>query len=74
MEVDDDTFVWDMYIAPIADDLLLGCDFLDDQSVTINTRRGLEIQGKWVECHVNRKQDSVSRVCVDDTITRRPSF
>lgn len=38
----DEEYVLDMYVAPIADDLLLGCDFLDEHNVTINTRRGLE--------------------------------
>lgn len=42
----DDEYAVDMYFAPIADDLLLGCDFLDEHDVTINTRRGLEIRGK----------------------------
>lgn len=57
------------YVAPIADDLLLGFDFLDEHDVTINTRRGLEIKEKRVDCHVDRKQDKVSRVLVSETTT-----
>lgn len=54
MIMGDEEYVLDMYVAPIADDLLLGCDFLDEYDVTINTRRGLEIGGKWVDCLVER--------------------
>ena len=34
-------FEWPIYVAPIGDDLLLGCDVIYDKDITINTRRGL---------------------------------
>ncbi|CAC5357767.1 unnamed protein product [Mytilus coruscus] len=37
-------FLWSIYVAPIGDDLLLGCDVIDEKDITINTK-GLEIQG-----------------------------
>jgi hypothetical protein len=36
-------FEWPIYVAPIGDDLLLGCDVIYDKDITINTRRGLEV-------------------------------
>jgi hypothetical protein len=30
-----------IYVAPIGDDLLFGCDVIYDKDITINTRRGL---------------------------------
>lgn len=42
-------FEWSIY--------LLGCDIIDDKYITINTRRGLEVQCEWVNCDVIRKAD-----------------
>lgn len=69
----DEKYVVDMYVAPTADDLLLGCDFLDEHDVTTNVRRGLEIRGKWVDCLVDRKHDKISRVLASETTTIPPS-
>lgn len=69
----DEEYAVDMYVAPMADDLLLGCDFLDEHDVAINTRRGLEIRGKWVDCLVDRKHDKISRVLASETTTIPPS-
>lgn len=66
-------YVVNMHVAPIADDLFLGCNFLDEHDVTINARRGLEIRGKWVDCLVNRKHDKISRVLASETTTIPPS-
>lgn len=49
----DEKYVVDMYVVLIVDDLLLGCDFLDEYDVIINVRCGLEIRGKWVDCFVD---------------------
>ena len=35
------TFRWTVYIAPIADYILLGCDIVDELNLTINTRQGI---------------------------------
>ena len=43
-------FEWPIYIAPIGDDLLLGCDVIYEKDITINTRRGLEVLEEWIEC------------------------
>lgn len=72
MIMGDEEYVLDMYVAPIADDLLLGCDVLDEYDGTINTRRGLEIGGKWVDCLVERKH-KISRVLASETTTIPPS-
>lgn len=69
----DEEYVVNMYVAPIADDLLLGCDFLDEHDVTINTRRGLDIRGKWVHCLVDQKHGKISRVLTSESTTISPT-
>ncbi|CAC5421647.1 unnamed protein product [Mytilus coruscus] len=54
------------------DDLLFGCDIMDEKDITINTRSGLEIQGHWVDCDVLRKSDKVARVVLEETVTVPP--
>ncbi|VDI39051.1 Hypothetical predicted protein [Mytilus galloprovincialis] len=44
-------FSWDMYIAPIGDSILLGCDIVDELDITINSKKGIHVDGKWIECY-----------------------
>ncbi|CAC5387658.1 unnamed protein product [Mytilus coruscus] len=60
-------------VCPIGDDLLLGCDMIDEKNITINTRKGLEIQGHWVDCDVLRKFDKVAKVVLKETVTVPPN-
>ena len=46
-------FQWPVYVAAIVDELLLGCDLLDAKDITLNTRRGLLIDGSWLSCNVD---------------------
>ena len=66
-------FSWSIYVAPIGDNLLLGCDVIDEMNITINTKRGLEVQGVWIECDVDRKSDQVARILLHDTVTIPPN-
>ena len=66
-------FEWPIYIAPIGDDLLLGCDVIYEKDITINTRRGLEVLGEWIECDVVRKMDTLARVVLKETVTVPPN-
>ena len=54
---------WPMYVTPILDDILLGCDFLDMKDITVSTKRGLEMEGKWIDCIIERKH-TLARVCI----------
>ncbi|CAG2209381.1 unnamed protein product [Mytilus edulis] len=69
----DSQFVWDVYVAPIGDDLLLGCDVLDEMDITVNSRKGIQLNGKWIECEVKRKSDLIARVVLDSNFTIPPS-
>ena len=60
-------FGWTVHVAPIRDDLLLGCDILHAQDITINTRQGLLVNGTWVKCEVTRNNGRISRIMVDNT-------
>ncbi|VDI69244.1 Hypothetical predicted protein [Mytilus galloprovincialis] len=65
----DSQFVWDVYVAPIGDDLLLGCDVLDEMDITVNSRKGIQLNGKWIECEVKRKSDLIARGVLDSNFT-----
>ncbi|CAC5378679.1 AZI1 [Mytilus coruscus] len=65
----DSKFVWDVYVAAIGDDLLLGCDVLDEMDITVNSRKGIQLNGKWIECEVNRKSDMIARVVLTENVT-----
>ncbi|CAC5397868.1 unnamed protein product [Mytilus coruscus] len=60
-------------MAPIGDDLLLGCDVIDEKDITINTKRGLEIQGVWIDCDVQKRSDNVARILLKETVTIPPN-
>ena len=57
-------FHWSMYIAPISDSLLLGCDILDAYNWSVNSRLGLLIRNLWVPCEVTRRPLSNRQVVV----------
>ena len=63
------SYSWPVYVAPIGDDLLLGCDFIHDKDITVNTRRGLEVNGKWIECEISKKPERVARVTLRRSVT-----
>ncbi|CAC5385663.1 unnamed protein product [Mytilus coruscus] len=62
-------FIWSVYIAPIDDEFLLGCDIIDEHDITINIERGLEIKGQWINCDVTRRSDKVARVVLKEAVT-----
>ena len=66
-------FIWSIYVAPIGDELLLGCDIIDHHDITINTRRGLEIQGQWIDCDVQRRSDKVATVLLKENTMIPPN-
>ena len=69
LKLGEEEFAWPVYIAPIADELLLGCDLLDAKDITINCRKGLMINGKWISCDVTRHLDRTAKLFITKTIT-----
>ena len=67
--IDDLEFEWPVYVAPIADSLLLGCDVLDGLDFLVSSRRGLMVRGKWVPCDVTRQPLDIRNVTV---VTSQP--
>ena len=62
-------FTWEMYVAPISDDVLLGCDVVDEMDITINSRKGILLGGQWINCEVEIKTDhQVARVVLTENI------
>lgn len=62
-------FTWPVYVAPIRDDILLGCDIIDEMDITVNTKRGIQVKDQWVECEITRSHDSVGSVKVARAVT-----
>ena len=62
-------FEWDVYLAPITDDLLLGCDIIDKLDLTLNTSEGLGLNGKWIPCNIHCRLNQVSRAQLEETVT-----
>ena len=59
---------WPVYIAPIKDDILLGCDLFDAYDMTLSIKNGLKINGEWVECEIFRSPDTIARVSIKETM------
>ena len=59
MTIGGNCFTWPVYIAPIGDEMLLGCDVIDEFDITVNTKskEAIQIGGKWIKCDVNRVRD-----------------
>ena len=59
MTIGGNCFTWPVYIAPIGDEMLLGCDVIDEWDITVNTRskEAIHIGGQWIKCEVNRFND-----------------
>jgi hypothetical protein len=47
----------------------LGCDVIDEYNITINTKRGIKVEGTWIGCEVVRKSDKIARVFVKESVT-----
>ena len=65
-----ETFTWPVYVAPIGDSILLGCDLIAEKDITINSKRGLQLGGQWIECETSRSIDGVARVRTDEPVTK----
>ena len=66
-------FEWPVYIAPIGEDILLGCDIIDAKDITINTHKGLLVAGEWLPCEVTRKVNHAARVALNQNVTLPPN-
>lgn len=62
-------FTWPVYVAPIRDDILLGCDIIDEMDITVNTKRGIQVKDQWVECEIIRSHDTLGPVKVARAVT-----
>ena len=62
-------FTWPMYIAPIAEKMLLGADFLDHFDMTVNFKKGISIDGEWIQCKIKRRSNRVQNVRVSEKVT-----
>jgi hypothetical protein len=63
------SFNWPVYIAPIRDDILFGCDIIDKKCITVNTRKGIKIYGEWLNCVVTRIIDNTAKVKISRSFT-----
>lgn len=63
------SFVWPVYVAPIRDDVLLGCDIIDEKDITVNTKKGICISETWIPCDVIRSVEQSAKVKVSRAVT-----
>ena len=69
IKLGNEKFTWPVYVAPIGDSVLLGCDIIDEKDITINSKRGLQLGGQWICCETERCTDGVARVRIKDPVT-----
>lgn len=69
MKLGNEIFTWPVYVAPIGDSILLGCDVIDEKDITINSKRGLQLGGQWINCETNRRTDGIARVRIKEALT-----
>ena len=63
------SFVWPVYVAPIRDEVLLGCDIIDEKDITVNTKKGIQIADTWIPCTVIRSVDPSPKVKLSRSTT-----
>lgn len=68
-KIGDQDYEWTMYIADIGDDILLGADFLDRFDMTVNFKRGLLVNEKWVACQTRRRPNVVNQLYIEEKTT-----
>lgn len=72
--ISDKCFTWPVYIAPIDDEMMLGCDLIDEWDITVNTRSkgAILMDGKWIQCEIARSKINTCRVTVLNNVTIPP--
>ena len=60
---------WPVYVANIRDEVLLGCDVIDELNITVNTKQGLQLDNKWLQCEVTRIMDKTAEVKIAKSVT-----
>ena len=63
---------WPVYIAPIQDDILLGCDLFDAYDMTLSMKSGLLVNGEWIECEIVRSPSKLARIYLSEDTTNPP--
>ncbi|CAC5398035.1 Transposon Ty3-I Gag-Pol polyprotein,Transposon Ty3-G Gag-Pol polyprotein [Mytilus coruscus] len=74
MKLRNKIFTWPMYVALIRDNVLLGCDLIDEKDISINCKRGLEMNGECIECQTTRQIDGIARVRIKKSMTIPANF
>ena len=67
IEISNTVFTWDVYVAPIHDDVLIGYDFLYHFDCVMEARRGLRIDGLWIDCVISG-DTKIGRVTLQSSI------
>ena len=62
-------FTCPVYVAPIRDEILLGCDVIDAMDITVSTKRGIQMKNTWVDFEVIRVQENSGKVKVSRAVT-----
>ena len=68
-QIHDSMYKWPMYIAPIGDEMLLGADFLHHYGANVDFRHGMNLEGHWIDCRIERHAGEVNRVLMSESVT-----
>ena len=68
IELNGHQFLWPVYVAPISDDFLLGCDIIDDKDLLVSSKRGVQIGSEWISCEVTRRPCEIARLKLDRNV------
>ena len=70
LQIGSQQFRWSVFVAPIGDEMLLGCDIIDEKDITLNTKCGLQLNNEWIDCDVSRKAEKKSiQVTIKRSVT-----
>lgn len=69
MEWQNKQFVQAVYLAPIWNDFLLGSDVTKEKDIKVNTKKGIQTNGKTFPCNVDRVSDKTTNVNIARSVT-----
>ena len=67
-KIKNDVYKWDMFIAPIKDDGLLGLDFLQNHNYSLSAKNGLRLKNRKCATILKKSQVTVNRVLCRDNV------
>ena len=68
-QINDTMYKWPMYIAPVGDEMLPDADFLHHYGANVDFCRGMDLEGHWINCRIERHTGEVNHVLMSESVT-----